>query len=980
MFKNKLLCLILVTTVLLQAQSYIYTTYTTKDGLPSDLITEIFQDKKGYIWIGTNNGLCVYNGVEFKTFTTLDGLSNNWITSITEDKNEPGTLWLGTIAGGVNKFKDGKFQIYSLGDNTNSNNVGNLVVDKKGIVWFTSYLGFYKIQNNKIEKVKNSSAPVKPAWAAVDKNGNAWFAEDNIIYFHDTFSDLWRKEYFKSIQQDKIESFYLDDENNIIAGTANRNILKIKNGKVLVKEKCRYGVPYTVCSDSNGSVIVRSNDIFIKISENNLGEQYTLPLPKNEEMPPEVTSPFYFDVEGNFWIGTWNKGLLKISDLSFNSFHFSESEKLNSSAIDKNGHIWTGTVNGVYELYKDEKEEWKKKFHSLNNKSKNTYYLFLVDGENRLWLNEDLKKTIPYTIKYNKNSSSNLLANKEFITLENDIRKTLLTIYSDNQKRLWFSFAPREVLVADLKSLKIIDTFIAGDNIPETDVKVFFQDSKNNIWVGGWLDGIRIFSSGNKNPFPEFRKKITTDEGLPDNLIRSFYEDKNGNLWVGTRHNGVGILKNGDIKEIINISMKDGLLSNTIWKIIEGPDNKIWLNTDAGIEQVDQSTLKVLPSKKKFLLGGIRAISNYQNKFWSFNSSNEIFIYKPSSSQKSIYPPVDITKILINGNPVQNNPYFELPFNQNNITIEFAALTFKEEKATRYQYRLLGSNNNWTDPSIHHNVSFASLSPGEYTFQVRAVNFDGLASISPASIIFNIVPPLWKRWWFILLAAILLFFITYILYRYRVKRLLEIERLRLRIASDLHDDVGTNLSSIILSSQIMEKKFSFNEQQKEYLHHLGVTASKTQDMLKEIVWLLNPMNDSSKDLLIRLKSIAAQILKDISYNFYSEENLLPEKLSLEWKRNIILIFKEILQNIIKHSSAGSVQINLKKQDDLFLMEISDDGRGFIITEAKKGNGLTNLNNRAKVISGNIIIESQPGKGTSVLLKINITQMRTGKKI
>jgi signal transduction histidine kinase len=205
------------------------------------------------------------------------------------------------------------------------------------------------------------------------------------------------------------------------------------------------------------------------------------------------------------------------------------------------------------------------------------------------------------------------------------------------------------------------------------------------------------------------------------------------------------------------------------------------------------------------------------------------------------------------------------------------------------------------------------------------------------------------------------------------------ERLRTRIASDLHDDVGTNLSSIILSSQIMEKKFSFSTEEKEYLHQLSSIASKTQDVLKETVWLLNPMNDSFADLVLRLKSIASQTLREISFSFISDENLLHEKLSLEVKRNILLMFKEILQNIIKHSRANTVKIEIRKVKDSLVLKILDDGIGFNFNEVKRGNGLTNLFFRTKAIAGKLDIDSKTGKGTEVALNLNITQMRTGRK-
>lgn len=965
----------------MQAQSLSYSSYSAKDGLPSNLITAIMQDKKGFLWIGTNNGLSVYNATDFKNYSVLDGLSNNWITSIVESPDEPGTVWIGTIAGGLNKFKDGKFERFAFSSNSDSNNVNDIAIDSKGVLWFSSYLGFWKIVDNKIVKVIDYPGKEKPEHIIIDGKGNIWCAENNNVYIHDTQSDQWKELNLNLNASDIIINIFSSSKGEIWIGTKNRLIMKIDTTGVLKSGSCKFGVAYDLKENSNGWLVVRSNDILFSINEEDISLQKLIPIPRNDEMPADVTSPFLFDHEGNLWIGTWNKGLLKVPDFPSSTLKFTFTQKLNSSAVDQYGHSWTGIKDGLIETFRNDQGQWQTKRHPLNSKHKEVdVFVSLIDNENRLWINDDKNGITILAIKHNEGRPS-LLNHFQTGEIFNDINsKSLLSIYPDNSGRLWISCAPGEIYLFEIHSLKLLKKFSLKDSIPG-DTKVILQDSQKNIWMGGWQKGISIFSSNhNGNAIPEFNKKIILGSSPFDNMIRSFFEDDSGNIWVGTRHSGLFILRKNDYKILKNVSMKDGLLSNSIWKIIAGPENNIWLNTDAGIEQLDKSTWKVIPAKKEFLQTGLRSVVNYENKMWIYNSSEDMFVYEPGSLRRKINPPlVYITKVLVNGNTLGSDKFQDLSYIQNNITFEFTALSFKDEKAVRYQYKLSGASNNWTEPSEHHFVSFAALAPGSYNFEVRAINSDGIISEFPASFSFIISQPFWLEWWFITLMILILIAIIYIGFRLKIKRLIEVERLRLRIANDLHDDVGTNLSSIILSSQIMEKKFSFSEQEKEYLQHLNTTASKTQEMLKEIVWLLNPINDSSEDLIIRLKSIASQLLKNIPYHFHSEENLLPEKLSLEWKRNFILIFKEILQNIIKHSSADLVIINLTRINNLFLMKISDNGKGFDINEVKRGNGLTNLYNRTKLISGNLMIESQPAKGTTISLEINITQMRTVNK-
>ncbi len=984
-FKINILQKLIVCVLLLlnetHSQSLSYSTYSTKDGLPSNIITAIMQDKKGNIWIGTNNGLSVYNATDFINFSVVDGLSNNWVTSIVESPDDPGTIWIGTIAGGLNKFKNGKFKTFAFSSNPDSNNVGNISIDGKGVLWFTTYFGLWKISENKIIKITDRSAPLNPEKVITDRAGNLWCTESNDVYIHNTLSDKWQKLNLGLNSSERIVSIFSGSKDGLWIGTDNKSIFKIDTSGILNKGSSKFGVAYNIKENNDGRLIIRSNDILFSINEDDISLQKLIPLPRNDEMPADVTSPFLIDREGNLWIGTWNKGLLKVPDFSSSTLIFSFNQKLNSSAADKFGHLWIGIKGGLIEIYKDNMGQWQKMFHYLKVEHREIdVFIGLIDNENRLWIYDDQKGIAVYKFVPNKGRPSYLSHIRSGNLFKHVNSNTPLSIYCDNENRIWICSAPNKIYLLDLKSLKLLKRYTLDDNIPG-DTKVVLQDNQNNIWMGGWQEGIRIFSSNRSDyKVPEFNKKITLGSSLQDNMIRAFYEDDSGNIWVGTRHSGVFIVRKNDYKTLKNISMQDGLLSNSVWKIIKGPDNSVWLNTDIGIEKVDGKNWKVLPVKKELLLTGLKTLVNYNNKIWSFNSSEDIFIYEDNNSKKILEPaPVYITKVLVNGNILSSDKFQDLSYTQNNITFEFTALSFKDEKAVRYQYKLSGASNNWTEPSEHHFVSFAALAPGSYNFKVRAINSDGIISEFPASLSFIILQPFWLQWWFITLMILILIVIIYIGFRLRIKRLIEVERLRLRIANDLHDDVGTNLSSIILSSQIIEKKFSFGDQEKEYLNHLSTTASKTQDMLKEIVWLLNPMNDSSEDLIIRMKSIASQLLKDIPYQFHSNENLLPEKLSLEWKRNFILIFKEILQNIIKHSSADLVSINLTRINNLFLMRISDNGKGFDINEVKRGKGLTNLYSRAKLISGNLIIDSKLTKGTTISLEINITQMRTGNK-
>lgn len=992
--------IILSQTTPIFSQSYTYNSYTTKDGLPSNIITALLQDKKGYIWIGTNNGLAKYDGSEFTIYSTSNGLSNNWITVITENPFSPESIWFGTIAGGANRLKNGIVKSYKYGSDPDWNNVSDLCVDKDGIVWVITKNGFLKIKNDSVKVVSDKGAPKYPENIAISKNGKILCSEGNQVYSFIPDNSLvhkingknvslnsqdlisrpeWKNLNLQLPQASKIVSMISGSENRTWIGTSDNFIIELSDSGILRKEKTKAGIPSQVWDDGFGSFLIRDRDIFFSVMKNNLSEQKILPFPENEEMPLDVTSPFLIDREGNVWIGTWLKGLLKISNLALYNFQFPDNSKLSWSSIDQLGNIWVGAEGGVWEVYINKENQWQKKFHPLFDHEKNTRtYISHIDSENNLWLS--LKRKIySFKISREKDLSSRLEPSKLVNLLHYINNKgTLLAIYSDKQNRIWFSIAESGVGVADLKTGKLIKFYYVEDGIPGEAVRVIYQDHLDQIWLGGWQQGISIFSG---NPMPVFKRKLTTENGLPDNMIRSVLEDTSGNMWIGTRHNGVAVFSGDKLRNKTNISMKEGLLSNSIWSIIEGPGNTMWLNTDAGIEQIDLQTLKVLPHKKEFLLNFDQSLSmkKYNYRFWSFCTDEELFILENKPEKNvNIFPPIDITNVLINGNKFSVDDLSDLSHSQNNISISFAGLSFKEEKAVTYQYKLIGADTNWTAPSSHRYVSFAALRPGKYTFLVRAINSEGIPGNMPASLYFIINPPFWQQWWFILVGVFIISILIFLGHRYRVNQLLKIEFIRTRISRDLHDEIGSSVGSIVLRSRMLQKEIKLDEKSKEELEKIKNTAAKVSETLRDIVWFVNPEFETLDDMILRMKDTAQSLLSGILYEFISPDEILLIKLSLDFRRNVFLSYKEILYNIAMHSNATKVKIETRTAGGVFFLEISDNGVGFeskdgiISNKISGGNGLKNLVKRMTVINGSVDIRSNLNQGTTILLSAKTT--------
>ena len=285
---------------------------------------------------------------------------------------------------------------------------------------------------------------------------------------------------------------------------------------------------------------------------------------------------------------------------------------------------------------------------------------------------------------------------------------------------------------------------------------------------------------------------------------------------------------------------------------------------------------------------------------------------------------------------------------------------------------LEGFDHGWVMAGARRYAAYTGVPPGTYVFKVRGSNSDGIWNNEGAALRIVIAPPFWGTWWFFVLSALLAASMLYTVYRYRVKQLLAIERLRGRIAGDLHDDVGTDLSSIVLAAQSIERKLPTTSNQREEVRQIGSIALRTQEMMRDIVWVLSSRNDTIDDLIMKMRDATKRILGTITFSFKAPEAALPDKMSLEFKRTIFLFYKECLNNIVKHASASAVSIELRSSGRGFVLTIADNGNGFNPSSHSSGIGLKSLRARAEQIRGDFLIWSEPGKGTKISLTVKTT--------
>ncbi|HRF16674.1 MAG TPA: triple tyrosine motif-containing protein, partial [Chitinophagaceae bacterium] len=361
-----------------------------------------------------------------------------------------------------------------------------------------------------------------------------------------------------------------------------------------------------------------------------------------------------------------------------------------------------------------------------------------------------------------------------------------------------------------------------------------------------------------------------------------------------------------------------------------------------------------------------------------FAGSNGLMYFMPSLFENK-KPPANVVitdfKLFNDYLPLDSllkRPKLEFNSDENSFSIYFSSLSYSQKEKLTYYYKMEGVDKEWIKADRQNYVNYPLLPPGHYTFSVYCENIDGIRSKEITSFEIYIKPPFWKTYWFISTLLLIILLFIYALHRLRVNKLLAVEKIRNRVARDLHDDMGSTLSTInILSTMAKSKLNSDNVKTSEYISKISENSQRMMEAMDDIVWSIKPMNDSMQKIIARMREYATNILeaKDIEVSFNIEEEVNDVKLDMEARRDFFLVFKEAVNNAAKYSKAEKVKINLFILTGQLTLEVIDDGEGFDVALADSGNGLSNMQKRADAMQGRLQIISKKGNGTIVKLAV-----------
>jgi len=982
--------------------------YTTADGLPSNRINKIVLDSRGYLWFCTQEGLSRFDGYTFTNYGTQQGLPPRGINDLLETRN--GEYWIATT-GGLVRFDPTstahKFTVFLADDGAGSRSINAIAEDHAGGLWCGTYHGLYRFERTsggrfrRVEIGMPASGQERIDALHEDRRGALWIGAETGLYrlLPNGASDRFTTS--NGLPWNGVNSLLADDLERLWVGTS-LGLCRIAPdsaaGRRIVERIYTHADGLT--SDLVISLFESSAGKLWAGTNDGLSELLPQPLEKSKALKtytmanglsgPEINS-ITEDRNHNLWIAS-PEGAMKITQSNFSTFTAADglppvskapsSVRVSSIFQDRSGvlYVTTGGERREPFLSRLDGERFKSIFPNLPAQVASigwgTHQIALQDHADDWWI-ATTKGLVRFAPPARFEQLGHARVKAIYTTSDGLPTDEVFRIFEDSHGDIWVATVPRGLARWDRRTASFQhDAGFFAPGFGEF-VSAFAEDHAGDVWIGIFQGGVVRFRNGKFAHFGEA-------DGLGAGGVRDIHCDRAGQVWIGTVRGGVTRIDapESDRPRFTNVGMAQGLSSALAECITEDRWGRIYVCGGRGIDRLDPTAPNGGALTKHFTTADGLAAGNLQAAFadregnlW-FGTALGLSRLVPEPD-----PPPSPPHILISGLRIRGVAYalsdlgvdhlsgIQLRPDQTQVEISFLGLHFAAGEVLRYQFMLADTDPDWGPLTTERTVSYASLKPGSYRFLVRAVNPAGIAGPSPASVAFTILPPVWQRWWFLSLCASAALSVLYALYRGRVGRLLQVERLRTSIAMDLHDDIGASLSQIAAVSEALSQRGGADDRYREPLSQIAMDSREMVGSMSDLVWAIDPRRDHLQDLVQRMRRFASDMLtaRDIQFRFSAPDSSL--RLSVDQRRHIFLIFKESVNNIARHSDCTEAEAGLTFEADALVLRVHDNGRGLDLPQTGRGNGLSDMRARAKALGGDVEIAGGPDCGTTVTLRV-----------
>jgi ligand-binding sensor domain-containing protein/signal transduction histidine kinase len=918
---------------------FIVDSWSAERGLPDSEVISVIQTHDGCLWIGTLHGLVRFDGIKFTVFNenNTPGLTSDRIVYLYEDNQT--NLWVGTESFGLLVIKDGRIRNFESEGGAGGGKLVYAYEDAATNVWFYTADGHsFRYHDDRMDfhsAVLSAQLLFRAAKIQVPSKSGFWQIMNGTI-------QKWRdnrpeKEYGPCPWGKTIVTAACEDKDgNLIVGTLGAGIFWYDaNGKcqnISTNQGLSSVYVLSLCPDREGNLWVGTDG-------NGLNRIKRKVFDTPAELHPWAAQSLSEDASGGLWVAFGALGVSYWGSNSVQDFHVGQGQAASEVLVDHQQQVWVGT--------RDEG-------------------LFLFE-----------------TNHFRPVPGAEIFGPQIFALFED--RDGQLWVGTQNGLGCWSG-----------QNWKL---FTTRDGLSENSVRAIAEDAAGNLWVGTESHGLNLFKDGK---FTAYRQG---ENGQSGDDISCLYADKDGVLWVGTGGHGLARLQNG---RWTRYATTNGLASDSISYITEDDAGYLWIGSNAGLMRIPKKSLNDfaagttnviscrtydkadgLPTRECSAGSQPATCRTPDGKLW-FPTIKGLASVNPANLKPHLQPPsVMIESVLVDGREQKTNrldsvwqPSVTIPPGGEELKIHYTALNFSAPELVRFKCWLEGHETSWSEASDERVARYPKLPPGHYRFHVEACNEDNIWSGPDAAVLsITVQPQFWQTGWFRVSVILSLLGIVAAVVRYlstqKLQRQLQtfqqreaLEKERARIARDLHDQLGANLTQVALLGEMAEADKDAPAEVESHAQQISQTARETTRSLDEIVWAINPANDTLDSLLNYAGKYAQEYLALAGLRCRAD---LPAQLPAipippEVRHNVFLAFKEAVHNVVKHAQAAEARIRLRLEPGNFILEIEDNGRGMgNQTAPQNRNGLRNMKKRMDDIHGEFSISGGANGGTIVRL-------------